>query len=151
MKDFLDEAFEKFNTDWNSYRPKIATAVEEFEAGVDELIQVFSDAVARKPTSRQFNRAAFDALIYFHTDPKLLKELRLKRPRIRAAYAELFKEGSPFLAAIESDTAGAPNTATRFTQWAAALSRVVGHKVAPPLIPQAPTKKGAAGKSSKKN
>jgi hypothetical protein len=147
MKRFLDDSFDEFNKKWGAYKSKVSSAVLEFEAGVEELVQVFGDDVARKPTSRQFNRAIFDALIFFHSDPALLKELRSKRTRVRAAYVELFKEGSPFLSAIESDTAGAPNTSTRFTQWAAALTKVVGHPVVPPAIPHPPAKKARAGKA----
>ena len=141
MKRFLDDSFDEFNRKWSANKSKVASAVDAFEAGVEELVQVFGDDVARKPTSRQFNRAIFDALIYFYSDPALLKELRTKRSRVKAAYAGLFATGSPFLGAIESDTAGAPNTSMRFTQWAAALTKVVGHAVVPPSIPHPPAKK----------
>lgn len=147
MKRFLDDSFEEFNKKWGSYKAKIASAVSEFEAGVVELIEVFGDGVARKPGSPQFNRAIFDALIYFHSKPNLLKELRGKRARVRTAYASLFSEGSPFLAAIESDTAGAPNTAKRFQQWSAELTKVLGHPVVGPVIPQAPAKKAIVKKT----
>jgi hypothetical protein len=149
MKRFLDDSFADFNKSWSSWKAKVASAVLEFEAGVEELIAVFGDNVARKPTSRQFNRAIFDVLIYFHSDPKLLKELKSKRTRVKAAYEGLFEESSPFLGAIESDTAGAPNTTTRFTQWAVALTKVVGHPVAPPPIPHRPAKKAGAGSAKK--
>lgn len=149
MKRFLDDSFDEFNKEWATYKAKVVSAVLEFEAGVEELIQVFGENVARKPTSRQFNRAIFDVLISFHSDPKLLKQLKSKRAQVKSAYEDLFKEGSPFLGAIESDTAGTPNTTTRFTRWAAALTKVVGHQVVPPAIPHPPAKRAKAGPEKK--
>jgi hypothetical protein len=52
-----------------AYRPKIEAAKSDFDNGVDELLRVFGADVARKPTSGQFNRAIFDALIFFHSQP----------------------------------------------------------------------------------
>lgn len=147
MKLFLDDSFAEFNKKWGSYKVKVSSAVSEFEDGVNELVEVFGENVARKPTSRQFNRAIFDALIFFHSDPNLLGELSSKRGQIESAYTNLFKEGSPFVGAVESDTAGAPNTSTRFTQWAAALSKVLGRPVTPPPVPSASFKKVATTKS----
>lgn len=141
MKRFLDVAFDDFNKRWSFYRGKLQTAQSEFEAGVEELLAAFGDDVARKPTSRQFNRAIFDALIYFHSNAELLRELRSKRARVKRAYDALFQPGSKFAAAIESDTAGAPNTAARLTEWASSLSAILGRKIHPPAIPVAAAKK----------
>jgi hypothetical protein len=137
MKAFLDRTFEKFNSDWNSYKPKIEAAKSEFESGVDELLEVFGEDVARKPTSAQFNRAIFDALIYFHSQPRVRRALRSKRARIRKAYNELFAPESGFIKAVESDTAGAPNTSTRLRIWGAALSAMANQTFSVPKIPLA--------------
>ncbi len=135
MAAFLDTSFEKFNADWETHQPKVDEAVLEFESGVAELIRVFNGALARKPESVQFNRAVFDALIYFHSQPTVREALVGKDDEVRAAYLGLFVEGSSFLQAIESDTAGAPNTLARLTVWGAALSEVAGVEFAPPAIP----------------
>lgn len=148
MKRFLDDSFETFNKEWGTYKARVSLAVVQFEAGVDELVKVFGANVARKPASPQFNRAIFDALIYFHSNPDLLKELQARRVSIRTAYERLFEGTSPFLGAIESDTAGAPNTAMRFTQWGGALAKVVGHPVLAPSIPQSTAKKTVPAKKA---
>jgi hypothetical protein len=137
MKEFLDSTFGAFNKKWSYYRPKIEAAQSDFEAGVDELLKVFGDTIARKPTSRQFNRAIFDALIFFHSDPRLRGATRGKRTKVKKAYEALFAEDSAFLKAIESDTAGAPNTSARLRIWAKAMSRITGHTVTAPTIPVA--------------
>jgi hypothetical protein len=137
MKKFLDTAFDTFNAKWAAYKPKVGAAQSDFDAGVDELLKVFGGTLARKPTSRQFNRAIFDALIFFHSDAGVRKALRPKRARVKKAYEGLFTADSTFLKAVESDTAGAPNTAARLRIWAATLSRIAGRTFSAPKIPTA--------------
>lgn len=135
MKKFLDDAFEAFNSNWDYYKPKIEAAQLSFEKGVDKLLQVFGGDVARKPTSVQFNRAIFDALIFFHSQLAVRNALRAKSARVKKAYKELFSAESGFLKAVESDTAGAPNTSARLRIWGEALSRIAGQSFSVPRIP----------------
>jgi hypothetical protein len=137
MKAFLDAAFEQFNSDWKSHRSQVEGAKIDFENGVTELVATFGDGLARKPESTQFNRAIFDALIYFHSQPGIRKALKGKRARVRKIYNNLFAEGSEFLKAVESDTAGAPNTLSRLSLWGQALSKVAGQTIPIPQIPVA--------------
>lgn len=137
MKKFLDETFEKFNKNWTEYRPKVDVAIGDFERGVKELQSVFQDTVARKPTSRQFNRAIFDALIYFYSQSKVRKELRQMKRRVQRAYGNLFSQNSDFLKAVESDTAGAPNTEARLRMVGMMLSQIAGQTFNAPRIPTA--------------
>jgi hypothetical protein len=141
MKRFLDETFGKFNKDWTQYEPKVDSARKDFENGVVELMRVFGDNVARKPTSPQFNRAIFDALIFFYSQAGIRRALSSKRSQVVKAYERLFTKGSAFLKAVESDTAGAPNTSARLRIWAAELTRIAGQAVTPPKIPIAAVKK----------
>jgi hypothetical protein len=146
MKAFLDKTFERFNSDWSSYETKIGAAEADFEKGVSELISVFGEDVARKPSSAHFNRAIFDALIFFYSQPRVRNALAGKRVRVRKAYEDLFSPQSEFLKAVESDTAGAPNTSTRLRFWGGALSKIANQTFPGPKIPVAPT---APSKSAK--
>jgi Protein of unknown function DUF262 len=137
MKEFLDDTFDRFNKSWNDVRPKIETAVADFEKGVNALIDIFGEDIARKPESHQFNRAIFDALIYFHSQSSVRNATRNRRTPLRSAYKALFHGRSSFLQAVESDTAGAPNTAKRLKIWARTLSEVTGTQIRPPSIPTA--------------
>lgn len=135
MKEFLDATFKKFNQTWNAMAEDVRRAVADFEAGVKALIGIFGDNVARKPDSRQFNRAIFDALIYYHSQPRIRKATGGKTQKIRDAYQSLFSPNSKFVVAVESDTAGAPNTAMRLRLWAEALAEATGSNITPPKIP----------------
>lgn len=110
-------------------------AVSNFELGVSELNRVFGSSLARKPGSPQFNRAIFDVLIYYHSKPEIRKSLENKDEELTAGFSGLFGEGSDFSSAIESDTAGTPNTITRFRIWAETLSSILGFPVSSPEIP----------------
>lgn len=145
MKEFLDASFDRLNGSWSDREASVIDAVAAFELAVAELLRVFGVGLARKPGSPQFNRAIFDALVYFHADATIRASLNGKDDELRAKYDELFVEGSPFLKAIESDTAGAPNTASRYALWASALSSVAGADISPPAIPVAKPEPGANG------
>lgn len=135
MKEFLDTTFDVFNGNWGSYRVKIEAAKSDFDKGVEELLRVFGEHVARKPTSVQFNRAIFDALIFYHSQPRVRTTLRSRRVRVKKAYEDLFSPEARFLKAVESDTAGAPNTSARLRIWGEALSRIAGQTFSAPKIP----------------
>jgi hypothetical protein len=137
MKEFLDDTFKIFNKKWTEYEEEIDSAKAEFERGIEDLIKIFGHDLARKPTSLQFNRAIFDALIYFQSDPEVRKALREKRALVKKAYVNLFSPESAFSKAIESDTAGAPNTSARLRIWADVISKIAGRKFAAPAIPVA--------------
>lgn len=141
MKKFLDNTFDTFNLDWPKYRRQVEEATADFESGVEDLIRIFGDEVARKPDSVQFNRAIFDALIYFHSQPAVREAVRSKGARVKKAYHGLFSSESAFLKAVESDTAGAPNTFTRLSIWGTTLSRIAGTILDVPQIPLAPSPK----------
>lgn len=137
MKDFLDFCFRTMNAGWTENRGAVEAAVQDFDNGLVELLLTFDGRPARKPNSPQFNRAIFDALIYFHANAEVRAAASLKRPELKNAYNSLFAPGSRFSVAVESDTAGKPNTLARFQEWARCLNEVLDleHPVSAPLIP----------------
>lgn len=138
MKAFLDSTFDTFNKRWPHFAKEVETAASDFDAGVTSLLEIFGDNIARKPTSSQFNRAIFDALIYYHSQSTVraaLNQTRM-RPQVVKAYDRLFDHDSGFLKAIESDTASFANTALRLKLWGNALAKITGKRIAIPDIPQ---------------
>jgi len=153
MKEFLDGTFASFNSKWDQYEPQVAEAVAGFESGVDELLRIFGDDLARKPGSAQFNRAIFDALIYFHSQTQVRTALRGKASALKRAYNGLFEPASRFLNAVESDTAGSPNTSARLEEWARVLSRVSKQRIVSPSIPTShkPSKRTAKKRANRRS
>lgn len=134
MKPFIDYTFQKFNDSWSYHLKHVESAKDDFEAGVKELLEIFGDEIARKPSSSQFNRAIFDALIFFHSQEEVRVALREKRKRVKQAFSELFLPQSDFQKAIESDTAGSPNTKSRLEIWGRALSKIAHRNFPSPQI-----------------
>ena len=135
MKAFLDATFGSLNGAWEEEQGGIRNLISDFEEGVYSLIEIFGDRVARKPGSRQFNRAIFDALIYFQSRPDVREASSEKHEELGEAYHNLFKPGSPFAVAVESDTASPHHTLTRLKVWAESLSAILDLDLQAPAIP----------------
>ncbi|RYD84467.1 MAG: DUF262 domain-containing protein [Verrucomicrobiaceae bacterium] len=135
MKGFLDESFNKFNQGWSRLRDQVVEAVNQFDLGLRSLLEIFNGRPARKPGSPQFNRAIFDALIYYQSKESVRDAAEAASADFIRAYEELFSAGSTFSRAVESDTAGRPNTKARFDIWSEQLSSITGGHVDPPNFP----------------
>lgn len=133
FKSFLDAAFEDMNKTWPAKKDAIVAAADSFDAAILSLLQVFPDGVARKPGSRQLNRAILDALLFFAVDQRIREATALHGDEVRAAYANLFADRA-FAAAVERDTAGVENTALRLDAWGSALRKATGLDFAVPKI-----------------
>lgn len=126
MKDFLDNACERLNDDWANMQEPVVAAITKFNAGAEALIATLGgDAVARKQNSRSFNRAIFDALIFYAADDQIRAAILQKPEAVRAAYEEISADPD-FLLASESDTAGVPNTLARLKLWGERLRAALG-------------------------
>jgi hypothetical protein len=134
MKEFLDDAFQKMNSRWNVEKSSVAAAKADFDTGIDNLLSIFGTDVARKPGSPQFNRAIFDALIFYHSQPEVRHILAKKQAQLKKAYVELFVPGSEFARSVESDTAGTPNTQARLRIWGEVISNISQQPVKIPTI-----------------
>ncbi|MCW6532223.1 DUF262 domain-containing protein [Sphingomonas sp. MMSM20] len=126
MKRFLDNSCERFNNDWIQRQQSVLAQVNEFENGVATLIDIFgSDGLARKTGSRSFNRAIFDALIFYASNPAIRTEMSQQPQAVRDAYG-LVMQDDVFGEAVESDTAGVPHTHDRLAIWGNSLRAAIG-------------------------
>lgn len=135
MKRFLDLSCQKLNADWLQREQSIAAQVDEFESGVTTLIDIFgADGLARKTGSRSFNRAIFDALIFYGSNQNIRIAMAAQPQAIRDAYLSIIQDDA-FGEAVESDTAGVPHTHDRLAIWGAALRTATGlHFNIPALV-----------------
>ena len=126
MKRFLDGACQRFNADWVQRQQSVEGQVAEFELGVATLIDIFeADGLARKTGSRSFNRAIFDALIFYASQPNIRTAMAQHPHAVRDAYGSVLQD-SAFGEAVESDTAGVPHTHDRLAIWGNALRNATG-------------------------
>ncbi|HEY8593941.1 MAG TPA: DUF262 domain-containing protein [Devosiaceae bacterium] len=120
MKNFLDDTCIVENQAWADRNEEIIKQAKGFETAIECLTEVFGDKLARKPESKAFNRALFDALAFYTVYEDVRKAMLRHRDDVLNAYAALF-ENEEFSDAVESDTAGIPNTYSRLRLWGATL------------------------------
>jgi len=138
MKPFIDDSYKAFSENWDKYEPAVASQIEQFEQGVLALIEIFgSNGIARKPGSSSFNRAIFDALIFYAHNQKIRDAMRARADQVRNVYLRIMDDNE-FAQAIESDTAGIPNTVNRLEIWGAALQFALDMKIATPTLLEDP-------------
>ncbi|MCG5247917.1 DUF262 domain-containing protein [Methylorubrum extorquens] len=126
MKEFLDGVCQELTDTWANSQPRVQGDLNEFNSAVDALIEIFgADEIARKPGSKSFNRAIFDALAFYAADHEIRNSMTAHSGPIKDLYAELMRDDR-FSKAIESDTAGIPHTFDRLSLWGLGLRRVLG-------------------------
>ncbi|WP_034883815.1 hypothetical protein M728_001907 [Ensifer sp. WSM1721] len=126
MKDFLDTTCNTLNDEWEIRKEFVFSSVEQFNEATSALIEIFGiEQIARKSGSRSFNRAIFDALIFYAANPQIRAEMMTHQDDVRRIYASLIADAD-FIAAAESDTAGVPNTLERLRKWGALLRDAIG-------------------------
>lgn len=121
MKDFLDSACGTLNAEWDERSASVRAAIQRFEEAGTLLIEVFgANSIARKAGSRSFNRAIFDALLFYAVDERIADAMAADPQGVRELYARVLEDAA-FLDAIDSDTAGVPHTLDRLRIWGEAL------------------------------
>lgn len=117
MKEFLDRVCQLLTDTWADAKPEVERDIAEFNSAVDALVEIFGiDELARKPGSRSFNRAIFDALVFYAADRNIRERMKQNHNQVKALYANLMNDPH-FTEAIESDTAGIPHTLSRLSLW----------------------------------
>jgi len=139
MKNFLDESAEELSSQWDTRESELRQAADQFEMAIEAMISMLgaSDA-ARKPESKNLNKAVLDALAFYLRDEQIRRAVASHQEEFRDAYSSLFATGHRFAEAVESDTAGIPNTFARLDEMASLLKRVTGLDVPSPELVEDP-------------
>ncbi len=133
FKRFLDEVCEQENREWNVSETQIRQTATDFDNGIVGLIDIFGSDVARKPGSRSFNRAIFDALAFYGSTPNVLVNMQQRAAAVKAAYDTTINRRD-FLESVESDTAALPNTVNRIRIWGEALAEAIQMPLVKPIL-----------------
>jgi hypothetical protein len=125
IKEFIDQTCTKLNETWAANEHSVRDDINQFNSGIDSLMSIFGEDIARKPGSKSFNRAIFDALIFYASDKDIRDAMNEKAQEMRDLYISCF-EDETFAEAIESDTAGIPHTFSRLSIWGERLRTTLG-------------------------
>jgi hypothetical protein len=134
MKEFLDTLTNTLNDNWVDMQDDIKAVVKEFALACRAIIEIFgAEGAARKEDSRSFNRAIFDALAFYAFDGKIREAMLANPQQVRDEYQTTLGVEA-FSQAVESDTAGTPNTQTRLEVWGEHLRKAIGLQFALPEL-----------------
>ncbi|MBY5441804.1 DUF262 domain-containing protein [Rhizobium leguminosarum] len=136
MKEFLDQTCFTLNGDWPIVEQAVANDLLQFDAGVDALVEIFGpERLARKPGSSSFNRAIFDALIFYAADPVIRVAMIASPDAVRDLYSQKLDD-LEFSESVESDTAGIPHTYDRIFLWGFGLKTALNADFHLPALEQ---------------
>jgi hypothetical protein len=133
MRVFIDRTFRVLNEEWFVRQGPVNGALEDLELAIGTLTSIFGDKVARKPGSRSFNRAVFDALAFYAQNEGVRTAMRARPAAIRNAYDRLFDDPR-FREAVERDTASVTSTVARIALWGSALSKALRRSLPRPEL-----------------
>lgn len=137
LKGFLDRACKTLNIQWPERAERLRLDLVQFEASVATAYKIFGVHAFRKWSNgayeRLFNRAIFDIVTYYFSDPTVREAAELNALAVEAAFTELCQNNAEFLAAVERTTKSMGATTARMSLWAQKLSQAAGVDVLSPL------------------
>ncbi len=137
LKDFMDKTCERLNADWSEKENEVVRLVGEFEEAHKLVKGVFSDNAYRKWDGEKyvnrFNRAIFDVMMYYFSDPVTREAAETKINEIEVEFKSICETDSMFVKSIESTTKSVASTSARLSQWGERL-KSTGLKVEIPDI-----------------
>lgn len=138
LKRFLDETVDRLNKDWQQNKARIEDRGGALNAALEAVRGVFGERdELRKWNGRSYekriNRAVFDIMTYYFSDPDIAKDANAKAPAVKAEFQKLCEDNREFLSSIEATTKSLEANRTRFNTWAKSLESVLGRKVTSPF------------------
>lgn len=121
LKDFLDMTSERLGQKWELEQDCIRESISLFMEASRAIIEVFGAGnVAKKVGSTSFNRAIYDVLVFYAVDKQIRDAMVANADLVQTEYNRTL--GIPeFSQAVDSDTAGIPNTLARLSIWGDSL------------------------------
>jgi len=136
LKAFLDDTTRRLNESWADSEPVLRKQVAEMEKAFAFTEEIFGkSAYLRKWNGTQFesrkNRAVFDIMLHWFSDPKIRGALADKNEEVVVAFKRLCAEDPDFIGSIERTTKTNEANHYRFNKWAEAISVISGIELRP--------------------
>lgn len=133
LKDFLDSTVQKLNASWPIEQQDIRASASLCEDAISLTTRVFGQDAFSKATKsgfeRRFNRAVFDIMVYYFSEPALRDfVVQEKFKAIKSAFVDLCRNDEDFRRSLESTTKTLQATLNRLLTWGNALSQVLNVK-----------------------
>jgi hypothetical protein len=128
LKAFLDETCATLNKEWVKAKSQVTLQLDEMNAAFDATFAIFSEQNAFRKWDgaryeRRFNRAVYDIMMFYFSDPKVRKRALSLRKGVESDFRVLCGKNFEFVKSIESTTKSLDATANRLRIWGQALAK----------------------------
>jgi hypothetical protein len=128
LKAFLDKTCSSLNKDWESFEGTAKSQLRDMETALQASFEIFgTDNAFRKWSGGKyegrFNRAIFDAMIFYLSDSAVAGRAVAARKGIESDFKSLCESNQQFVKSIEATTKSLDATANRLQIWGDTLSR----------------------------
>jgi hypothetical protein len=138
LKVFMDTTCSSLNDHWESSKEVLIGQADAMENAIAATFDIFGDNNAfRKSDGKNYqarrNRAVFDIMAYYFTQPDIRSRALERKQQVEAAFRELCNNPE-FVRSLETTTKSIAATHYRLSQWGQALSKALERPVAIPKI-----------------
>lgn len=134
---FFDNSVLSLNTNWEQQQDLIYSEAEEMDNAIEAVYSVFGNDAFRKFKNKgfdnRFNRAVFDIMVYYFSNPEIRTAALEKTGEIKDAFMGLCAKDTDFLSAFETSTKNMGPTNIRYSVWGNTLAKALGVTI---LIPE---------------
>lgn len=129
LKFFLDSTVQFYDHAWDQTLPELEKSLERFSNSLRATYEIFrSDSFKKWNGSvfeRRTNRAVFDVMTRYFSDPEISKRAISKSTAVVEAFKELCTASENFRNSIERTTKTPAATLTRHLLWGEQLAKVI--------------------------
>lgn len=133
LKQFFDTTVQKLNTEWDNVENEIQVAALELNEAINFTFDIWGENAFRKFKDGEyigrFNRAIFDIMVFYFSNPNIREFSYNKFGEIRAEFESLCSKDYEFLNSFETSTKNIGPTQKRFNTWAKVLTEITGNYI----------------------
>lgn len=137
LKKFLDDTCEEFNQEWSQRSQEFRDAAEACNSAIDVTTVVFGENAFRRWDEKwetRFNRAVFDIMCYYFSDPATAAAAAANPSAVVRAYVDLSTSDRRFTDSLATTTKTVFATGYRLRAWGEALGRALGVSLSTPRV-----------------
>ena len=130
LKDFLDNTAKLYNDNWDHRETEIKALAYKCDDAIERTINIFGDNAFRRWRESdgfvgRFNRAVFDIMTYYFSDPSLGDLAEVKQTEVKEKFKYLCETDETFNEALQTTTKSIQATFGRLSTWGNALKSVL--------------------------
>ncbi|GEQ85432.1 hypothetical protein ULMS_09400 [Patiriisocius marinistellae] len=139
LKKAFDNTVKQLNENWEQSENRILSDAQNLNNAIQFTIETFGAKEAFSKWSDgkfkgNFNRAIFDIMVYYFSNPVILANLQNKQEEIVNNFKEKCETDFEFITSFEHTTKSIPNTGKRYETWGKIIARISNLNIDIPTI-----------------